>query len=289
MNNSLSDAEYKRRVEQRVNKFKHEIGIGAFQFAENSLPLDKGIILPAPRNMLEILPLVKQDWYQKKDTIYLGKGGWMEQKWVLDRDDDTQLSISINVATNVPAKNLIFDLAAIGMLATMPDAFKLGPADLGNLSIISNTPNPDDVDTVFWVNHNIIIKMFSVATDIDLMSIAYALDRYLNQHVVKSPYEKAPKFSDIEIAPDKIFVSQPFWTKLHPEAELEAEYIMGPELEDTHDGTFDIQGQDSLAIKLKITKPGDFEIPMWVGDKRTLLSSCVVAHVKVLPDDEPNK
>ena len=73
MNNSLSDAEYKRRVEQRVNKFKHEIGIGAFQSAENSLPLDKGIILPAPRNMLEILPLVKQDWYQKKDTIYLGK------------------------------------------------------------------------------------------------------------------------------------------------------------------------------------------------------------------------
>ena len=213
----------------------------------------------------------------------------MEQEWILENDNDSHINVDIDFATNVPVEKLFFNLAAKGILSSKIRAYKLGPIDLGNLSITSNRTNPADIHSVFWVNHNVVVKLFSAAKDVNLISMAYTLDKYLNQHVTKNPYDKAPEIHNIEITPDKILVNEPFWIKFHPETKQDAKYLMGPELEDTQDGTFDIQGQDTLAIKLKITNPGDFVIPMWVGDKRTLLSSRVVARIKVLPnDDETN-
>jgi hypothetical protein len=210
----------------------------------------------------------------------------MEQQWVLENDMGSQLNVDIAVSTNLPANKIISSLAARGILSSKRRAYKLGPDDLGNLAIMTNTANPDNIHTVFWVNHNVIVKLHCTGKITKLLHTAYAIDEYLTQDIIKNPYDKVPKFQEIEISADKITVDQPFWIKFHPESESDMEYLIGPKLQGTQDGAIDKQGQDTLAIQIKISKPGEFEIPMWIGDKRTLLSSRVVARVTVKPEDE---
>ena len=77
--NEMNVSEQKKWIYQRVEAFKHEIGIGAFQNAEKTLPQDEGVVLQAQRNILEFLLSTNHDWYYQKGLVRKICGSFLVQ------------------------------------------------------------------------------------------------------------------------------------------------------------------------------------------------------------------
>ena len=287
MFSTMSPEESIRHNQQLITRFQQEIGIDAFNQAEQKIPLGKGIVLDEWPNLLQFFPSTESGWELEDDSIYFDTGGIVERDWTFDKEDDARVSVWVFVSTGNEPKELLSRLAQFGIMTSKLNAYKLGPKDLGNISITTNAETLY-VDDIFWVNHNVLVKISRRESSVDVLTIAHSFNTYLNQHIASNISNYAPKIDKIEISPTDAKINEPIWLKLEPVSKSDIPYLLGPELESTKDNNLDIQSQDTLAIQLKIAKPGEFEIPMWVGDKRTLLSSRIVARVTVLPDNESN-
>jgi hypothetical protein len=278
---SMNTEESNLHNQQLITRFQQEIGIDAFRQAEHTIPVDKGIVMDEWPNMLQFFPSTDTGWILEDESVYLDTSGIMERDITYDKGEVSRVAIWIFVSSGHSPKVLLSRLAQFGIMTSMLNAYKLGPNDLGNISVITNAESAY-IDEVFWVNHNILIKISRRESNIDILGIAYSLNEFLNKHIKTDIPNFTPSIDHIEISPSHVAVSEPVWIKLHPATDSDIPHLIGPELEDTKDGTLDVQAQDTLAIQLKIDTPGRFEIPMWVGDKRTLLSSRIIAHIEVL-------
>ena len=273
--------------QQLIERFQQEIGIDAFNRAKREISPDTGVVLTKWPNMMRFFPATETGWILEDDSTYFEPNGIMERDWTFDKDDNSRITVWVFVSNGSTPDDLLSMLAQFGVMTSKLNAYKLGPADLGNISIMTNDEEPY-IDDVFWVNQNVLIKISRRESTADVLTIAYSINNFLNQNISSDISTKGPRITNIAISPHKPKVNETISLKLHTASESDALHLLGPGLENTDEEIFDIQEQNKLTIKLKITKAGTYEIPMWVADKLTLLSTRIVTQITVLPQDKSN-
>ena len=109
------------------------------------------------------------------------------------------------------------------------------------------------------------------------------IDRYLTQHLVPKVSAHLPVIEKITVTPREPRVNESFWIELKPSAKFDPKHLM-MKMESSANAYVDRREQKGLSWRIGVKHSGEVEIPFWVADKKTLLSTRVVVKVKVLPE-----
>jgi hypothetical protein len=157
------------------------------------------------------------------------------------------------------------------MLATSIglNAFKPGPADIGQLCMLLGTAN----SSVLVINRNVLLDLRVDDYPLDLVEMARSIVKYMDQYVVARVSDHVPRIEKVDLAPlhprvnDRIRLNFSFPRAFDPKL-LMLSLPFGIDLD-----TFDQREKGTSHIDVIVKRPGKFVLPVWLADRSTLLSS----------------
>lgn len=267
-------------VLQQFEKFKSRLGVQIFDQAAGSIDPTKGVFVEWPENPLVFLPGGHKGWSVVGDATYPEGTGMVERDWTLKKAD-LRIRLRVFVSSTGP-KPALDQLLGLGITSNMPDPYRLGPKDIGQISATDNALTPALISSVFWVNHNVCVDLDNDDNSIDTLALARRIDQFLNQHLVSKVADHRSVIEKVMVTPREPRVGESFWIELQPSAKFDPKHLL-MELESSAEPYVDQREEKGFAWRIAVKHPGLVDIPFWIADKKTLLSTRVLTKVNVLP------
>jgi hypothetical protein len=186
-----------------------------------------------------------------------------------------ELSLEIYVASGIPAaRRHLLEVATNTMMREPP--YRRGPANLGDLSIVSLQQDPV---SVVWTLRNVCFHLSKTSSPLPLLNAADALDRLARRHIVPGIAHYQPRLSGVQVSGKSVPAGQTLTIQILPApgtdgARLTADFAMkGRQLQ--------ARSQHGLTLEFTASEPGAAEVLIHVIDKLNLMTRTETAKVDV--------
>lgn len=250
------------RLEQEI---RQSIG---YDRLVSSIDATGGVALAWP-DLRQSFAQNERGWTLEADQVeFTGQPGLVARTYVF-RKGEGQLDIDVFVSSRGPApalRRLVDTLAAtsIGYRRYQP-----GPADIGQLCLVLPLTNP----TVLVINHNVYLSLRLSDGSMDIVALARELTKLMDAHRVPVLAVKAPAFAALSAAPSTARVGESVKIAVGLPTAFAADQLLWSLSYEIEAGVVDERGRGTDYLELRIMQPGRIEVPLWLADRRTLLSS----------------
>lgn len=226
---------------------------------------------PAPAQ----LPGLGEGWKVLYDEVLVEQGSGIRK---IDlRHELEELSLEIFVSSTGPqaARERLVRIASSTMMPQIP--YRKGPANLGDLSVVSVESDP--VAVLFTVR-NVMVRIRKQSAKLSVVSLAEHLASIAGREVVPQLAVLAPRLLRVDVNPSPAHVGQTVTVQLHPDPpDAGARWKTDFEI---RSGGLQPGPQQGLTLRLRAVKPGPADVALYVIDRKTLVVTSTEAKVEVL-------
>jgi hypothetical protein len=215
-------------------------------------------------------------WEVVRDEVTFTDIQGLMERLVILRSGEAQLTIDIFVSSRGPRPAL--DQLVDTMVATSIGyrKFQKGPADLGQVSFVLPVTNP----TLLFVNRNVFVRLRRDNHSIDLVPVAKALSAFMEANVAPKLAARLPVLAATSVTPETPAVNASARLALQLPAGIEPAAVMWTLAPEVDRDVVDTRDQGADYLEFRVTRPGKVAMPVWVADRRTLLSSAAPVNVE---------
>jgi hypothetical protein len=261
-------------LEKREAQVKQKIG---FDNLLNSIDANRGIVA----NWLDFhafLPPEEKGWTAIHDEVDFTELAGLVEHQILFNKGESQLEIQVFVSSHGPRaalQRLIDTMLATSM---WPDPYQPGPADIGQLCLLLPTANP----TVLVINYNVYLVISVYDYNMDIVTLARTITKYMNEHL--SPLaDHAPRFAATKVDPSHPRVGAAFNIDVTLPPAIDPNRILWKLSSAIDSDIIDQREITQNRLVLTVSKNGAIEIPLWIADRNTLLSSETRVRIDIQP------
>lgn len=233
-----------------------------------SIDAKRGVAVVWP-DLRQFFPEQERDWELVRDQVEFAAVPGLVERLYIFRKGDAQLTIDLFVSSRGPQpalKQLVDTMVATSIGYRR---YEQGPADIGQLCRVLPLPNP----TVLVIDHNVLLRIRRTQGTFDIVSLARQLTKFIDANVVPSLAEKAPAFAEVSVTPASPAVGASVKIAVRLPAAFPPKELVWAVSSEVDSDIVDQSEQGSDYAELRITRPGRIEVPLWIADRRTLLSS----------------
>jgi len=263
--------------DEREAPLKQKIGYDKLLMAANA---KRGVVVnwPDPRSFL---PQAEQDWALVSDKAQFTDAAGLVERQIRFEKGEARLAVQLFVSSlgTEPVLRRLLDT----MLATSArDPFKLGPADIGQLCLVLPAASP----SVLVINHNVFLRLRVDDYNLDIVAIARAMTKFMNDHLAPVVADHVPNFGKPIIKPSHPLINEPFRIDIALPQAIDPEQLLWAL---SYAVDYDVVDQRAVGARhliLTVNRPGIADIPLWLADRSTLLSSESRIRVDVQPENK---
>lgn len=264
------------KLEQREAQTKQKIG---FEKLLSSIDAKRGVAVHWPE-LRTFLPAGEQGWVISSDEVNFSESAGLVERTILFEKGAAQFEMNLFVSSRGPEPALRRLLDTMLATSLWPDPYTPGPSGIGQLCLLLPVASP----SVLVINHNVYFALRVDGYSLDLIAIARSMTKFMDEHLVPVVTSQTPKFGNFKIIPEHPLAGTPFRVDLAlPQASNPKQllWMLSREVD------YDLVDQREIGaqhIILKVNRPGTVEIPFWLADRSTLLSSEVRISVDIQPE-----
>jgi len=240
-----------------------------------SIDANAGVAAVWP-DLRQFLPPAERGWEVVRDEVTFTDVPGLMERLVILRSGEAQLTIDIFVSSRGPRPAL--DQLVDTMVATSIGyrKFQKGPADIGQVCFVLPVTNP----TLLFVNRNVFVRLRRDNHSMDLVPVAKALSAFMDANVAPKLAARLPMLAGTSVTPESPAVNASARLALQLPAGIEPAAVMWTLAPEVDRDVVDTRDQGADFLEFRVTRPGKVAMPVWVADRRTLLSSAAPVSVE---------
>lgn len=217
----------------------------------------------------QFLPDGGRGWDVVTDEVNFTDVAGLMERLVILRNGEGQLTIDIFVSSRGPRPALDRLVDSLVTTSIGYRRYQKGPADIGQICLVLPVTNP----TLVFVNRNVFVSLTRDDHAIDLVPVAKALSSFMDANVTPKLAGRVPVLAGTSVSPESAAVNATVKVAIEPPATVEPAALMWTLSPVVDRDVVDTRGRGPDSLDLRLTRAGRVTLPIWVADRRTLLSS----------------
>jgi hypothetical protein len=220
-------------------------------------------------DLRQFFPPDERDWESYRDEVNFTDVAGLIERLYMYRKGAAQITIDVFVSSSGPqpaVQRLIDTLVSTSIGFRR---FERGPTDIGQLCLVLPLPNA----TLLVINRNVFVRIRRTNHSMDLVPMARSLTAFMNANVVPAIVGRRPTFAQISLKPESPAVNSSATVSLQLPADFPAADLMWTTSPDLDTDVVEKRDQGPDSAELRLRRAGRVEVPLWLADRRTLLSS----------------
>ncbi len=238
-----------------------------------------GGIRAAWPDLRQFFPPDEGGWELYREQVDFTEVPGLVERLSMFRNGDAQITVDIFVSSRGPrpaVERLVDVMAATSMGY---QHFQRGPAGIGQLCLVLPLPNP----TVLVIDRNVFVRIRRTNHTMDVVPVARALAKYMDEHAVPSLVALTPAVAGVTVSPEVPRVHESVSLAWRLPVEFAAGDLMWSLSPEVDRDVVEVRDQGADHAEVRIASPGRIELPIWLADRRTLLSSETRIAIDVKP------
>jgi hypothetical protein len=233
-----------------------------------TIDANAGVAVAWP-DLRQFFPPDERGWELYKEQVDFAEVPGLVERLSLFRNGDAQITVDLFVSSRGPRPALerLVDVMAATSIGYR--RFQPGPADIGQLCLVLPVPNP----TVLVIDRNVFVRIRRTNHTMDLIPVARALAKFMDEHVVPALVARTPVMAGVSVSPETPGVHESARVALQLPTEFAAADLMWSLSPQLDRDVVDVREQGADHAEVRIGRAGRIELPIWLADRRTLLSS----------------